>query len=50
LAIMALDVLSVPIMSDEPERVFSSSGILLGERRSRLEADVVEVSECLKSW
>jgi len=37
-------------MSDEPERVFSSSGNLISERRCRLEPDLVEASECIKSW
>ncbi|XP_044721769.1 Ribonuclease H-like protein [Hirsutella rhossiliensis] len=50
LARMALDVLSVPPMSDECERLFSSAKILLSDRRSRLKIDIIEASECLRSW
>ncbi|KJZ68940.1 hypothetical protein HIM_08228 [Hirsutella minnesotensis 3608] len=50
LARMALDVLAVPPMSDECERLFSSAKILLSDRRSRLKIDIIEASECLRSW
>jgi hypothetical protein len=50
LARMALDVLAVPSMSDECERLFSSAKILLSDRRSRLKIDIIEASECLRSW
>jgi hypothetical protein len=50
LARMALDVLAVPPMSDECERLFSSAKLLLTDRRSRLRMDVIEASECLRAW
>ena len=50
LARMALDVLAVLSMSDECERLFSSAKILLSDRRSRLKIDIIEASECLRSW
>ena len=50
LARMALGVLAVPAMSDECERLFNSAEILLTDRRSRLKIDVIEASECLRSW
>lgn len=50
LAQMALDVLAVPAMSDECERLFSSAKILLSDRRSRLGIDIIEASECLRAW
>lgn len=50
LARMALDVLAVPAMSDECERLFSSAKILLSDRRSRLGIDMIEASECLRAW
>jgi len=50
LAQMALDVLAVPAMSDECERLFSSAKILLSDRRSRLKVDIIEASECLRAW
>jgi hAT family C-terminal dimerisation region len=50
LARMAFDILSIPAMSAECERVFSSSKILLDDRRSRMKEDVIEASECLRAW
>ncbi|KAJ6785140.1 hypothetical protein PWT90_08160 [Aphanocladium album] len=50
LAQMALDVLAVPAMSDECERLFSSAKLLLSDRRSRLGIDMIEASECLRAW
>lgn len=47
---MALDVLSVPPMSSEAERIFSLSGVLLRERRARLKEDITEASELLGDW
>jgi hypothetical protein len=47
---MALDVLAVPLMSDECELLFSSTKILLSDRRSRFKIDIIEASECLQSW
>ena len=50
LARMALNVLSVPAMSDEPERQFSSAGLTLTDRRNRAGIDLIEALEQLKSW
>jgi hypothetical protein len=50
LAIMALDMLSIPAMSDEPERLFSGAGVTITERRNRLGVESIEALECLKSW
>jgi hypothetical protein len=50
LAIMALDILSIPAMSDEPERLFSGASITITERRNRLGVESIEALECLKSW
>lgn len=47
---MALDVLSVPPMSSEAERIFSLAGVLLRERRARLREDITEASELLGDW
>lgn len=46
----ALTILSIPGMSAEVERVFSSSALLITDRRSNLKEDVIEASECLRSW
>ena len=48
LARFALDILVVPPMSDECERLFSSCKILLEDRRSRLRMDIIEANECLR--
>jgi hypothetical protein len=50
LAKMALDYLTVPAMSAEPERVFSAAKLTLSDRRCRMGDDAVEALECLKSW
>jgi hypothetical protein len=47
---MALDILSIPAMSAEPERLFSGAKITITDRRNRLGVDTIEHLECLKSW
>jgi hypothetical protein len=47
---MALNILSVPAMSDEPERLFSSAGLTLTDRRNKAGIDLIEALEQLKSW
>ena len=42
--------MSIPAMSDEPERVFSSAKLLISNVRNRLGDDIIEASEFLKSW
>ena len=46
---MALDILSIPAMSAEVERVFSSAKLLITDNRNRLKEDIIEACECLKS-
>jgi hypothetical protein len=50
LARMAFDILSIPAMSAECERVFSSAKLLLTDRRARMKEDTIEASECLRAW
>ncbi len=47
---MALDILSIPAMSTEPERLFSGAKISLTDRRNRIGDDLLQALECLKSW
>ena len=47
---MAVDILSIPAMSAEPERLFSGAKITITDRRNRLGSDTIEALECLKSW
>jgi hypothetical protein len=42
--------MSIPAMSDEPERLFISAKLLITYRRNRLGDDIIQASECLKSW
>ena len=46
----AYDMHSIPAMSAECERVFSSAGHLLTKQRNRLLDDIVEANECLLAW
>jgi len=47
---MALDILSIPAMAAEPERLFSGARITITDRRARLGIEAIEAIECLKSW
>ncbi len=47
---MALDILSIPAMSADPERLFSGAKITVSDRRNRLGIYTLEALECLKSW
>ncbi|KFY19669.1 hypothetical protein V493_07869 [Pseudogymnoascus sp. VKM F-4281 (FW-2241)] len=46
----AIDVLSIPAMSDEPERLFSRAANTLNEDRVQLLLETVQALECIKSW
>jgi hypothetical protein len=50
LAAMATDVLSIPLMSAECERVFSKTGYLISGRRGHLQEDIIETTTCLRGW
>lgn len=50
LARMAVDLLSIPSMSAEPERVFSGARRTISWERMRLGSRVIEHTECLKSF
>ena len=47
---MALDILSIPAMSADPQRLFSGAKISVSDRRNRLGIYTIEALECLKSW
>ncbi|KJZ69620.1 hypothetical protein HIM_10983 [Hirsutella minnesotensis 3608] len=47
---MAIDILSVPAMSDDPERVFSCTRRTISWDRARLTADGIEKLQCLSNW
>ncbi len=47
---MAMDTFSIPAMSSEPERVFSSTKHILSDERARLRPHTIEALECVKHW
>jgi hypothetical protein len=47
---MAFDILLILAISVEVERLFSGVGIIVTERRNRLDAETIKALECLKSW
>ncbi|OBS16873.1 hypothetical protein FPOA_12520 [Fusarium poae] len=46
---MAIDILSVPLMAAECERVFSSCGNMVSAKRCRLQAETVAVTQTVRS-
>jgi hypothetical protein len=47
---MAINILSIPPMSDEPERVFSGGRRTVTWDRAQMEAETIKIRECLKHW
>jgi hAT family C-terminal dimerisation region len=50
LSYMALDILSIPAMSDELERVFLGACCTVSWDRAQISAETLEKRECLKHW
>ena len=47
---MAFDILSIPAMSSETERVFSGTKLTISPTRNCLGEDIIEATECLNRW
>jgi len=47
---IALDILSIPTMLVDLERLFLGTKITISDRRNRLRIYTIEALECLKSW
>jgi hAT family C-terminal dimerisation region len=47
---MAIDILSIPPMSDELERVFSGARRTVTWDKGQIEPRTIEMRECLKHW
>jgi hypothetical protein len=47
---MALNLLSIPAMSSDCERVFSQAKLMITGQRHRLKADIIEATQCLRAW
>jgi hypothetical protein len=45
---MAIDILSIPPMSDELERVFSRARCTVTWDKEQIELETIEIKECLK--
>ena len=50
MAEMAFDMLAIPAMSAECERIFSSASRLITAGRNKLSDEMIEVNECLRAW
>jgi len=46
----SVHLLSIPAMSAEVERVFSSTRMLVTRRRLKLECEAIEANEYLRCW
>ncbi len=44
------DMLTIPAMSAECERVFSSLKLMITDRRNAFKEEVIETNECLRYW
>jgi hypothetical protein len=47
---MARVLFTIPAMSDEPERVFSSCGNMVTAQRGNLSVEAIEEAQCIKNW
>jgi hypothetical protein len=47
---LALEILSIPAMSAEPERLFSAAKLMITDRRNHLSIRMIQALACLKSW
>ena len=47
---MAIDILSIPAMSDELERVFSRARRIVSWDKGQMVLETIEWRECLKHW
>jgi hypothetical protein len=50
LSLMAIDILSIPPMSAETERLFSKAKLTVTDRRGSLNMETLNLLECLRSW
>ncbi|KAF2179459.1 hypothetical protein K469DRAFT_524155, partial [Zopfia rhizophila CBS 207.26] len=47
---IAIDILGIPPMSSEPERIFNLESILVTLQRNRLSGNIIEALEYLGLW
>jgi hypothetical protein len=47
---MTINILSISPISDKPERVFSGARRTVTWDKGQIEAETIELRECLKHW
>jgi hypothetical protein len=47
---MAINILSIPLMSDEPKRVFFRARRTVIWDREQIEPETIKMRKCLKHW
>ena len=50
LSLFAINILSIPAMSDKPERIFSGGRRRVGWERASTGPEIIEKTECIKDW
>ncbi len=50
LSLIAIDILSIPAMSSGTERLFSKSKLTVTDQRGAMDAETLNLVECLRSW
>ncbi|RKK07548.1 hypothetical protein BFJ66_g17852 [Fusarium oxysporum f. sp. cepae] len=50
LSLMAIDILSIPPMSAETERLFSKARLTVTDQRGSMNIETLNLLECLRSW
>jgi hypothetical protein len=50
LSLMAIDILSIPPMSSETERLFSKAKLTVTDQRGSMNIETLNLLECLRSW
>jgi hAT family C-terminal dimerisation region len=48
--LIAFDILLIPVISAETERIFSSAKLTISPARNRLGEDIIKATECLNRW
>jgi hypothetical protein len=47
---MAFNILSIPAIAADPERLFSNTGLTVTNRQNHLLIESIKALECITSW
>jgi hypothetical protein len=47
---MALDILAIPVMADDPERAFSEGRLIVTDQRCAMSESTLEEIMCTRQW